>query len=341
MNQNNDISADYLRQQQEIPEGYFILFDELYHHDPKLLFCFFEGPDDINYYGSRIRDYSRCEFQEFYCDGKENVIDRFQYISRKTQTPYYNNAKIAYFIDKDFDQSIYQSSEMENTEKIYETPYYSIENFYTSLDCFKRILKEKFKIQQYLTGGQILKINPDFENSVKLYEQKQQEFHNCIGILNAYILCLKEKNGNPTSKFRVTDNKNKLKQTLIEMSPNNVVEERNKTIERKYYFEDLSRIIKSEIFLENHPSQPEVEQKLEQLKIQECQKSFRGKFEIEFLYKFLVYLKGDATRKNQPPQFFSRRINISFNLDEKTILDNLSKQAETPPCLVEYLEKFK
>ena len=42
MNQNNDISADYLRQQQEIQEGYFMLLDELYKNDQKLLFCFFE-----------------------------------------------------------------------------------------------------------------------------------------------------------------------------------------------------------------------------------------------------------------------------------------------------------
>ena len=63
---DKDIYLDYLRQQQYIQEGDFILFDQLYNHDKKLLFCFFEGQDDMDYYSSRIRDYARCEFQEFY-----------------------------------------------------------------------------------------------------------------------------------------------------------------------------------------------------------------------------------------------------------------------------------
>ena len=67
----------------------------------------------------------------------------------------------------------------------------------------------------------------------------------------------------------------------------------------------------------------------------------RESINIEFLYKFLVYLKGDATRKNQSPKFFSKKINISFNPEEKTLLDNLSKQADTPDYLVKYLEQFK
>ena len=83
------------------------------------LFCFFEGKD-APYYSSRIKNYFD-DYINFKCNNKANVIKLYKKINNKK-----SDYLLAFFIDRDFDDSL------ENPD-IYETPTYSIENLYCTI----------------------------------------------------------------------------------------------------------------------------------------------------------------------------------------------------------------
>jgi len=69
------------------------------------------------------------------------------------------------------------------------------------------------------------------------------------------------------------------------------------------------------------------------------QKSFRGKFEIEFLFAFLQKLMSEANQGNYP--YFTRRVKVVLFLTKRTIISDLSQYADTPNCLYNYIESLR
>ena len=100
------------------------------------LFCFFEGYD-VAYYVPIIRRFTE-NYETFDCGGKKVVLAFHNFIKDKRE---YDKYKKAFFIDRDFDVPI--SIEQ---PPIFETPCYSIENFYVSDSVFAKILKSEFGI---------------------------------------------------------------------------------------------------------------------------------------------------------------------------------------------------
>ena len=64
---------------------------------------FFEGKDDSKYYYSRIRNLFQGTIQPIPCGNKESTLRVFEFIQKR---PFYNAAKKAFFVDRDFDPSI-------------------------------------------------------------------------------------------------------------------------------------------------------------------------------------------------------------------------------------------
>ncbi|ACB51365.1 hypothetical protein cce_2015 [Crocosphaera subtropica ATCC 51142] len=293
----------------------FTLFTRQYEKNKLALFCFFEGKDDSKYYSVRIDLIVKPIDDNYFPCGKKSEVLRTH--SLITEQEYYNHAKTAYFIDKDFDESIYKTLDADNASKIYETPCYSIENFYTSSYCFKRILRSEFTIDE---------IDDNFDTCLDLYENRQNEFHEKVGLLNAYIACLMKKD--EQEKLDLKSKHNKLmKWFIIELDK----------IKSNYNLETLN----NEFSPKNNPSQQDINKELNYLRSQDCQKSFRGKFEIEFLRKFLEKLKEEANKKKDQQIYFSKKLTVSLLLSNDNILSQLSQYADTPDCLVKYLEQFK
>ena len=71
-------------------------------------------------------------------------------------------------------------------------------------------------------------------------------------------------------------------------------------------------------------------------KVFDKSKDFRGKFLILFLRRYIKFLKNYI--KNCKTQF--KYNGFSFNEDDKNILSSLSSCAETPECLIRYLERI-
>ena len=218
----------------------------------------------------------------------------------------YANVRAAYFIDRDFDESISERG----LNEIYETPCYSIENFYTSVECFSEVLRSEFKLMDS---------DENFERCVSLYKKLQEEFHNAVELLNTWIACQRDKSSPLNiSKRSVLD--------FVKIDLNQITQ--------KYVIDDFYRMFPGAIAI----SQEELDARLTELRSITRQKSFRGKWEIEFLRKFLEKLKHEANTANY--HYFTRKVKVVLSLSEINIISDLSQYADTPDCLDSYLKSF-
>jgi len=296
-------SANTLRESRDNAVVVFMQFTRLYKQDPSALYCFFEG-EDSKYYGVRIKNIIKPE-KAFYrdCSGKNGVLRIHKMLSARKD---FANVRAAYFIDRDFDQSIRERG----LNEIYETPCYSIENFYTSVECFSEVLRSEFKL---------VESDENFERCVSLYIQLQEEFHNAVELLNTWIACQRDKSSPlKISKRSVLD--------FVKIDLNQIT--------TKYVIDDLYRMFPGTIVI----SQEELDARLTELRSSTRQKSFRGKFEIEFLRKFLGKLIHEANKDNS--HYFTRKVTVVLSLSKINIISELSQYADTPDCLYSYLKSF-
>jgi len=290
----------------------FTEFTRIYSEKPSCLICFFEG-DDEKYYGIRIREnLKETDYEGIVCDGKAGVIALFEMLKKHTHIPY-QNARKAFFTDRDFDAPL----PADIRSKVYETPCYAIDNFYTSVDCFKRILKSGFKISEFNQDDE-----PVFNQCVSLFTDTQKQFHDAVSLLNAWMMLVRQKgiglnfNDIHLKKF-ITININR-------------VSEKQPTLD---YLNNL--------FPRHGISESEINLQAASFISQDRGKIFRGKSEIEFPILFLKKLKNDLCLDS--PKYFPEKRKISFALPDSRddILSEFSQYADTPECLREYLKKFK
>lgn len=268
------------------------------------LFCCFEG-EDFKYYGVRIEQISSIVYDKIIpikCGGKKEVIRLQKLISHEETV---NTKKSLYFIDLDFDESISCKNEI-----IYETPFYSIENFYTTQCALEKIISSELKIEE---------TNTEYQYSMSQFIERQKEFHNGVLYLNAWIYCQRKAE---TNKLHL--NEFKLSKIINQFS-----------------LDSLSFIDYDKTFLKScMPNALEIEESDIQNAISilknNSQQNFRGKFEIEFLYDFLTLLVGKINKKETP---FQNCKKVSISLSKINILSELSQYAHTPICLKEYIKK--
>lgn len=298
------MSVNNLRDSRGKAVAVFVEFTRLYKQDESALYCFFEG-EDSKYYGIRIKNIVRPE-KDIYlrCNGKEGVLGIYRMLSSRK---HYANARTAYFVDRDFDKSIYEKG----MSAIYETPCYSVENFYTSVQCFSEILRNEFKLTES---------DENFERCISLYTKIQEEFHNAVELLNAWIACHRDK----SSKLNISDIR---LLHLINIDLNQAL--------AIYTIDDLCNMFPDIPTL----SEQELDAKKSELLANIRQKSFRGKFEVDFLFTFLQKLISEANQGTYP--YFTRKVKVVLSLTKKTIISDLSQYADTPDCLYSYLESLR
>lgn len=271
------------------------------------LFCFFEGKDNA-YYVPRIKRFT-LHYQPISCGGRDKVLKVHELIANRSE---YSNYKKAFFIDRDFNEPL----EPKNPP-IFETPCYSVENLYVSVDVFKEILINEFHWSEF-SDKNIMEV------CISLYQEKQNEFHDAVSLFNAWYACLIEIR-NATGKTTEVN--------LDEKLPKGYVNITLQSITCNYDLEALKR---------DFPKATEMEAEILNNKVAEfsnCDKKkvFRGKYEMQFLIKFIQLLLEDAKTSKS---VVTSKINYAFN-------DNLSNQqainifegyAETPQNLIDYLQ---
>ena len=160
----------------------------------------------------------------------------------------------------------------------------------------------------------------NFERCISLYTKIQEEFHNAVELLNAWIACHRDK----SSKLNISDIR---LLHLINIDLNQAL--------AIYTIDDLCNMFPDIPTL----SEQELDAKKSELLANIRQKSFRGKFEVDFLFTFLQKLISEANQGTYP--YFTRKVKVVLSLTKKTIISDLSQYADTPDCLYSYLESLR
>lgn len=268
---------------------------------PNHLFCFFEGKDNP-YYVPRIKKYTN-DFHPIKCGGRSKVLEVHSLIKNQEV---YKKYKKAFFIDTDFNETLSLQDPI-----VYETPCYSIENLFVSGVVFKQILSNEFHLSETT--------NPLHKKYLELYLERQQEFHHAILLFNAWYACLisiRNKSGTQTG-VKLED---KFPRGLIQISINKVVQ--NYTFQTlKELFPDATEVCQEDLDIQ-----------IQKFNNSSASKAFRGKYEMEFLIKFIDCLLPYSKSNNEPLKF-----SFGSSLNNQQAISVFSTYAETPESLSEYL----
>ena len=271
------------------------------------LFCFFEGKDNA-YYVSRIRNYTD-DYCPIRCGGRNKVLAVYELITRHSE---YDKYKKAFFINRDFNPPL----PLRNPP-ILETPYYSIENFYVSVEVFKRILINEFYLSEISDRS--------FQICEQLLKDRQQEFHQAVTLFNAWYACLIDLKNSAGKQTEVN---------LNEKLPKNFVSFSLQTVKSNYELVDLKQTF---------PDATEVTAEVLDIKLQEfydckCHRVFRGKYELEFMLRFIELILQDASNNQK---YLQSKVKLPFGdkMNNEQAISIFSSYAETPDCLKKYLQK--
>lgn len=269
------------------------------------LFCFFEGNDNA-YYVPRIKRFTD-NYYPINCGGRDKVLEVYRLITIHAE---YDKYKKAFFIDRDFNEPL-----PPHNPPIFETPCYSIENFYASVDVFKEILKNELHLSEVSDEA--------FQVCISLFTQRQQEFHQATSLINAWYACLIEirnQTGNQTGVNLV----DKLPKDFIHFTLDSVVQKYDcETIKHKF------------------PQALEVSEDILNIKLDDftrCEqyKTFRGKYEMEFVVTMIQLILQDSSNSKK---YIKDKIKFTFGekLSNEQAISLFSVYAETPETLNDYL----
>jgi hypothetical protein len=271
------------------------------------LFCFFEGKDNA-YYIPRIKNFTD-KYHPINCGGREKVLAVYQLIIIHSE---YDKYKKAFFIDQDFNNPL-----PSRNPPIFETPCYSIENFYVSVDVFKQIIINEFHLSEVSDRS--------FKVCLQCFEARQKEFHQATTLLNAWYACLIE--------IRNTEQK-KTGVNLSDKLPKEFINFSLESISANYDLDKIKQTFKDAL---------EVQEENFQIKLSEfsnCKhhQVFRGKYEMQFLVTFIDMILQDSLNDQK---YIKQKIKFAFNqkLTNEQAINVFSGYAETPESLNSYLKQ--
>jgi len=274
--------------------------------NPNSLFCFFENKD-APYYHLRIKTNISTDFHYISCGNKSMVLKTFDLIKQHKE---YKKYKLAFFIDRDFDESL-----KNKFDEIYETPCYSIENLYCSSNSIKELIKTDFQIGEE---------NPLHKTIVELYTKLQADFLNASLLFNAWykLQKLKSKELNKKNNVSLTES---LIPGFIELSLEKITQ--------KYTIETI---------LEKYPESlpynvKELTAIIGELNASDLRLNLRGKYVFNFMTSFIRKLIEDGADAKK--RIIVKK-KIKYNMDNSTAMTLLTTFAESPNCLTEFLKKY-
>jgi hypothetical protein len=264
------------------------------------LFCFFEGNDSV-YYSSRIKASCSTEYHPISCGNKKAVLGVYLMLNNDV----YKKYKKAFFVDSDFDDHI-------GNPEIFETPCYSVENFYVNTYTIKEILKNEFKL---------IEEDESFQSVISLFEKQLNEFNQATLLFNAWYAALKSKNSTKSIKVSLDD---KLPKDFVCVKVGEIKSKYTLANIKEHFKECLEEV-----------TEDEVEKSRQVLCSKDLSNCLRGKFQFWFLYEFLNYIIEDSNTSNK-----IMKTKTKFNLNRGQMISQLSQYAYTPQELRTYLQKF-
>ena len=298
---------DELRASRDKPQ---VAYQEFALHTKKGkdgLFCFFKGKDN-DYYIPRIKKYTD-RYYPIQCGGRDKVLKVHKLIAIHSE---YDKYKKAFFIDRDFNQPLTNKS-----PQIFETPGYSIENFYVCEKVFREIMINKFYFSEVS--------DPSFQVCLNLYRDRQREFHQATILLNAWYSCLIDRRNDTGEKTGVN---------LEDKLPKNFVYFSLEIIAANYNMETIKQTFPQAFIV----SAEDLKDKITYLTNCEQYLVFRGKYEMQFLITFIDMILQDSSKERK---YVSQKIKFPFSrkLTNQQAITIFSGEAETPESLKQFLQK--
>ncbi|WP_081713886.1 DUF4435 domain-containing protein [Cystobacter fuscus] len=280
--------------------------------DPEALFCFFEG-EDLKYYAVRIELVARpSKYRQLIVGGRAGVIQILNLVL-SVDGGRYANSHLVFFVDKDF-----VAPSLVN-DLIYVTPCYSIENLYATRTALERILASEFG----LSHGE-----PSFESALRFFQLSLENFNAATRVLNGWLRQQRIKE----------DEAERIKETIASLNLRDVrvwefVEQQLPKFMPKYSIASLDKRF-------GRTSSPSDVSEMDSWIADEANVPgvvHRGKFQMEFLHVVLTFLIDDANSKS-PGVFLTTR-RVALTVQKGNILSQLAQYADTPACLVNFLER--
>lgn len=294
------------REKEEATSVAYQSFVLLTNSNPQSLFCFFENKD-APYYHLRIKTNYNGDFHYISCGNKSMVQKTYRLIKGHKE---YNKYKLAFFVDRDFDESI-----KNKYKEIYETPCYSIENLYCSVSSIKELIKTDFQIGED---------NPLHNRILDLYQNLQSDFLNASLLFNAWYKLQKI-----NSKLLNQNTSVCLSESLIP----NFIELTLAGINQNYTIESIL-----EKYPDSHPySEEDLLAQINELSSSDLRLVLRGKYVFNFMTSFIRKLIEDGA---DPAKRTVVNRKIKYNMDNSTALTLLTCYAEDPACLIEFINSY-
>lgn len=297
---------DLIREREDATSVAYQKFVLLTSSNSDSLFCFFENKD-APYYHMRIKANFLGNVHYIACGNKSMVLKTHKLLEEHRE---YDKYKLAFFVDKDFDESLKCKF-----EQLYETPSYSIENLYCSVNAFKEFIKTELQIGED---------EPLHNVVMQLYQKLQHDFLNASVLFNAWYKLQKRKGVELNTKPDVSL-PNSLISSFIEVS-----------------LEGINQIYDIERIIEKYPNhlpylEEELNNSINELNESDLRLHLRGKFIFNFMITFIKQLVEDGADTNRR-KVLTRK--IKYHMDNSNALSLLTCYADTPQCLNDFLSKF-
>ena len=297
-----DITVEgLLAKAEEAPVLFTLFVDKISHYGENFLYCFVEDYD-MPYYSGIISALFTNEWTSIRCKGKEQVLKIFNYIKDIEQ---YSHYKKRFFIDRDFDDN----SSLD--KDIYVTPSYAIENFYAMDDCMRKILETEYEIDP-ISDEEL------FNKTITHYQTRREEFHQATLLFNAWYACLHE---DPSWSHDNVSLNHIFPKSLLNYSIDT-------PIVASYTILDIEAM---------YPGVPHIANDVINIKkaslSTDLTLNLRGKYEIEFVYKYILFLNKDAGTRSR--QYTKKNKNYNFTLDGA--VTSMSQYAHVPENLRHYI----
>lgn len=270
------------------------------------IFLFFEGIDDFKYYCPRISFVCNDKkYKKYDCNCKKNVLRIHSMITNQTVKD--NKSITMFFVDKDYDDN----SNIDND--IYITPTYSIENLYFTDCAIENMIRAEMGLSEH---------SKDDEND--------------FNVAYNYVINFRDKiikdilYGNACYSLQI-----KKSHEIDGVKPNLSAIKRYDDIANISEFKDIKGKIKNYIEV----SDDEIEEEYERLK-SDAIRYIRGKYMLEKMSKCIQKIEEESNKgANHERHWFSKKRRIRLNTSESTLISDLSNYAETPRCLINYIQE--
>lgn len=290
------------------------------------LICAYECLDHY-YYDSRIRVFiTSSDVFYYHMQGKRNVKSLLEL---SNSSPSLSKFKISYFVDSDYDLSNPQ------TDQLFTTAGYSIENYYISPKAIKRLIQTGFDLRDYIGQGDNARPNPELEKILKYCNDVFDDFDRSLGaplhaflssVFQSWQSTLNSENYPINTKIFDRD----IFSTLFSIEKNGF------TIKQEITFQKLLDWFTPPTTLINESDYLSA---LAKVNLAELRRVGRGKFYMALLTHLVDFLIADS--KKTKPKVFSQKPSCSIDISSTPPLLAFSPFADSDESLANYIAKIK